>query len=347
MTMHHPSSLRMAALVSGLVLILCAAGPAGAERVGLNVGPSGLVKDQWVWASEESPAGPIVVVVSLNEQLAFVYRNGIRIGYSNVSTGKKGYETPTGVFTVLEKSVHHVSSIYHAKMPYTERLTWGGISLHSGGLPGYPSSHGCVHLPLDFSRLLFEADSMGTTVVIANDHEGPSEASHPGFILSPSALEDDDQTKPVLGNDAYSWQPDRAPDGPLSLLVSAADQKLYVYRAGIEIGVAHIHVADPESPVDEGVFSVLIGKADHDDPWLPGQPAHRWLNIHGGDAPGAETEEQAVNRIHIPRYFSAVIYEMIKPGTTLVITNLAAAPHTKSESGFVVVAAQEAQANGS
>ncbi len=341
MTKKHTKSSGIAALVIGLILILGGTGTAEAERVGLDVGPSDLIKDQWVWAPEESPSGPIVVVVSLNEQLAYVYRNGIRIGYSNISTGKKGYETPTGVFTVLEKSVHHVSSIYHAKMPYTERLTWGGISLHSGGLPGYPSSHGCVHLPLNFSHLLFEADSMGTTVVIANDHEGPSEASHPGFVLSPLPLEDDDRTRPVLGTDAYSWQPDRAPDGPLSLLVSAADEKIYVYRAGIEIGVAHIRIADPEIPIDEGVFSVLVGQGDLDDPWLPGKPAHRWLNVHGGDTPDAETEEQAANRIQIPLYFAAVIYEMIEPGTTLVITNLAAAPHTKSESGFVVIAAQE------
>ncbi|RLE28803.1 MAG: hypothetical protein DRJ61_15725, partial [Acidobacteria bacterium] len=127
----------------------------------------------------------------------------------------------------------------------------------------------------------------------------------------------------------------------LSLLVSAADEKIYVYRAGIEIGVAHIRIADPEIPIDEGVFSVLVGQGDLDDPWLPGKPAHRWLNVHGGDTPDAETEEQAANRIQIPLYFAAVIYEMIEPGTTLVITNLAAAPHTKSESGFVVIAAQE------
>ncbi len=346
MTKQHTPSFRSAALLIGLALVLGTAGTAGAERVGLDVQPSDLVKDQWVWAPEESPTGPIVVVVSLNEQLAYVYRNGIRIGYTNVATGRKGYETPTGIFTVLEKSVHHVSSIYNAKMPYTERLTWGGISLHAGGLPGYPSSHGCIHLPLDFAHLLFDADSMGTTVVIANDHEGPEEASHPGFVLSPLPLEDDDQTKPVLGTDAYSWQPDRAPDGPLSLLVSAADKKIYVYRAGIEIGVAHIRIADPEIPIGEGVFSVLVGQGDLDDPWLPGKPAHRWLNVHGGGAVDAETQEQAVNRIHIPIYFAAVIYEMIEPGTTLVITNYAAAPHTKSEDGFIVVAAQKNKAKG-
>jgi hypothetical protein len=87
----------------------------------------------YVWHPEVSPAGPVVVFVSLPDQVVYVYRNGVRIGRSTVSTGKPGKSTPTGVFTVLQKKVHHESSIYKgAKMPHMQRLTWTGIALHAG-----------------------------------------------------------------------------------------------------------------------------------------------------------------------------------------------------------------------
>jgi lipoprotein-anchoring transpeptidase ErfK/SrfK len=89
------------------------------------------------WQPERSPAGPVVIIVSIPEQVLHVYRNGIEIGYSSCSTGKPGHQTPTGVFSILEKQREHVSSIYRgAQMPNMERLTWGGIALHAGNLPG-------------------------------------------------------------------------------------------------------------------------------------------------------------------------------------------------------------------
>ena len=104
---------------------------------------------QFIWKGDAVPSGPIVVVVSLLEQRVYVYRNGIRIGVSTASTGKPGHGTPTGVFMVLQKDKDHNSKTYNnAPMPYTERLTWDGVALHAGGLPGYPSSHGCIHLTL-------------------------------------------------------------------------------------------------------------------------------------------------------------------------------------------------------
>src|ERR1700728_3889617 len=108
------------------------------------------------WQPEVSPAGPVVMFVSLPDQIVYVYRNGVRIGRSTVSTGKPGTATPTGVFTVLQKKVDHESSIYKgAKMPHMQRLTWTGIAMHAGNLPGYPASHGCVRLPDDFAQKLY------------------------------------------------------------------------------------------------------------------------------------------------------------------------------------------------
>src|SRR5512139_1712829 len=117
---------------------------------------------QWVWAPQVAPTGPIVVYVDLSRQIATVYRNGVRIGVSTVSTGKPGHETPTGVFAILQKDAHHHSSKYNnAPMPYQQRLTVDGVALHAGGLPGYPESHGCVHLPSKFAEELFGATHMG------------------------------------------------------------------------------------------------------------------------------------------------------------------------------------------
>ena len=135
------------------VILLVGTAPLFAQRMPPDTAPEDLENGEYVWDSEAAPSGPLVVLVSLNQQFAYVYRNGILIGYCPVATGKPGHETPTGVFTILEKDKDHVSSIYKAKMPYTQRLTWRGIALHAGSIPGYPNSHGCVHLPLDFSHL--------------------------------------------------------------------------------------------------------------------------------------------------------------------------------------------------
>lgn len=91
---------------------------------------------QWVWAPQIAPKGPVVVHVDLSRQLATVYRNGVRIAVSTVSSGKEGHETPTGVFTILQKDANHRSSLYNsAPMPFQQRLTWDGVALHAGGLP--------------------------------------------------------------------------------------------------------------------------------------------------------------------------------------------------------------------
>jgi lipoprotein-anchoring transpeptidase ErfK/SrfK len=117
---------------------------------------SALKTGDYEWHPEISPAGPVVILVRLPDQVLYVYRNGVRIGRSTVSTGKAGKRTPTGVFTVLQKKVRHESSIYKgAKMPHMQRLTWTGIALHAGQLPGYPASAGCVRMPVDFAAKLW------------------------------------------------------------------------------------------------------------------------------------------------------------------------------------------------
>jgi hypothetical protein len=126
------------------------------------------------------PPGPVQIVVSIAEQRIAVYANGVEFTRSQVSTGKKGHSTPTGVFSVLEKQRHHRSNIYsNAPMPYMQRLTWSGIALHAGELPGYPASHGCIRLPEDFAKLLWGATRTGARVIVAPNEIAPVEIAHP------------------------------------------------------------------------------------------------------------------------------------------------------------------------
>lgn len=146
-------------------------------------GPSPLATlepGEFLWNPEVAPTGPVVIVVSLPEQRAHVYRNGLRIGVSTISSGKPGHETPTGTYPILQKRVEHYSNLYdNAPMPHMQRLTWDGIALHAGRIPGYPASHGCVRLPKEFAKLVYGVTSHGTTVVVAD------ESSHSAAVVSP------------------------------------------------------------------------------------------------------------------------------------------------------------------
>jgi lipoprotein-anchoring transpeptidase ErfK/SrfK len=121
----------------------------------------------YLWQPDRSPSGEVEMVVSIAEQKAYVFRAGKLIGVTTVSTGKKGHRTPTGSFTILQKNRRHFSNLYNnAPMPNMQRLTWDGIALHAGALPGYPASHGCVRLPLEFSKTLFGVTRLGGRVHI-------------------------------------------------------------------------------------------------------------------------------------------------------------------------------------
>jgi hypothetical protein len=332
-------------------VLIASSAPLAAQQMPPNTPPEDLKPGEFVWNPEASPVGPLVVLVSLNEQFAYVYRNGIVIGYCPVATGKPGHETPTGVFTILQKDKDHVSNLYNAPMPYTQRLTWSGICLHAGSTPGYPNSHGCVHLPIDFSRLLFEIEELGGTVVIADDHSGPAEAAHPGMVLSAVQPGAEPAAVPAGFHD-YEWQPELAPEGPVSVLLSGGDRAVYVYRNGVEIGTAVLHIDDPENPLAEGVFAILEGHADHDNPWVPGRPAPRWMAVWTDVPDGLDQATDRLdpssnlNRVHISAAFAAQVYEVMSPGSSVVITNRSAAPDVSADTDFVVMASDHSEQEG-
>jgi hypothetical protein len=288
--------------------------------------PARLAPGHFLWEGEEVPSGPIVVVVSLTEQRAYVYRNGIRIGVTTVSTGKPGHGTPTGVFTVLQKDKDHHSSKYNdAAMPYTERLTWDGVALHAGGLPGYPSSHGCVHLPSEFARELFLISPMGMTVVIAAAQEAPDQVVHPSAVapVDPKTGVDDVEARLGAGEDER-WTPEKSPDGPVSILMSGADRRVLVFRNGVEIGRAKLAIRDPQTPLGTHAFIMLEGSGGGANRWVPGAPNPRWLAVglpgHAGkDAQPLDPAQVA--RVSPPPPFAKAVYGILAPGATLVVTD--------------------------
>ena len=162
------------------VVIVCIAAAffATASATDRHVGR--LPPGDFFWEPELAPSGPLVVIISLSEQTLSAYRNGIRIAYSSISSGVKGRSTPTGVFTILEKELTHFSNKYHhAPMPYMQRLTWEGVALHGGYLPGYPASHGCIRLPREFAKRLYSVTTRGTTVIVVDEkHPQPAIATH-------------------------------------------------------------------------------------------------------------------------------------------------------------------------
>ena len=205
---------------------------------------------EFTWHPERSPKGPVAVVVSIPEQLVHVYRNGIRIAVSTCSTGKPGHETPTGVFTVLEKDKDHRSSTYNgAPMPNMNRLTWGGIALHAGQLPGYPASHGCVRLPMAFSKQLWSVTHLGTPVIIAGSHADPWELTHPGLVLGAYAEHEFEDAVAALDGKRHPADWDRTAEYPVTTMVaSTADRKIDLLENGNLVAEGRLTVKGAKRP---------------------------------------------------------------------------------------------------
>jgi L,D-transpeptidase catalytic domain len=127
------------------------------------------------------PAGaPIMAIIALHDQQITIYDAEGWIMRAPVSSGQKGRETPAGIFSVLQKEADHYSNMYDdAYMPHMQRLTWSGIALHGGPLPGYPASHGCIRMPYDFAERLFDVTRLGMRVIVAPTNVAPLAIDHP------------------------------------------------------------------------------------------------------------------------------------------------------------------------
>lgn len=297
--------------VAALVALCVLSAPAGAKvaptakpslQVGTVFEAAGRLKPgQFLWSPGVAPVGPVLMIVSLKTQRAVIYRNGVPIGISTVSTGRPGNKTPTGVFVILQKHVEHYSNLYdNAPMPYMQRLTWGGIALHAGNLPGYPASHGCVRLPHEFARLLYQVTRRGMSVIITDQPALPRVAPADELLSGGQAI------VPRAGTN-MEWNPGRAPSGPLSIVISAADRRVVVLRDGKIIGSSPIEI---EGTIERTSAFLLNGVVNGKREWAR-------IVLQGQNDASAD---KLRGRIRVPQEFQSLFDPVLKIGSTVIVT---------------------------
>ena len=263
-----------------------------------------LKNGEYVWAPELAATGPALLVVNLETQRAVLFRNGVPIGASTVSSGKPGHETPTGVFTILQKRKEHYSSTYNnAPMPNMQRLTRKGIALHAGNLPGYPASHGCIRLPAKFSALLFGATELGMTVVITSIAAVPGRSETPA-VATPAGP----ALQTPISSAAYEWNPERSTDGVVSVVVSVADGRAVVLRGGVQIGSAPVRVSGETRPM-----AYILRAWD--------SSGQHWLKLQfAGAGEGMEVGAGEGKRFEAPAKFRYALGSVLRPGSVVIVT---------------------------
>jgi len=220
-----------------------------------------------------------------------------------------------------------------------QRLTWSGIAMHSGQLPGYAASHGCIRLPYDFSQLLFATTAKGGTVVVGDGRTPtPHLASNPGLMLAPK-----DFTPAMLHPLAryeYDWQPERSPQGPITIVVSSADRAIYVYRNGNPIGRAALEIngsgLSGRERLGSHIFTLLEGSTGRPSQLAPGREAGRWMRVDSESRP--IDAEQLASRLRFNPEFAQKVADEIKPGTTVVVTDQPVVRKPKSDSTYFAAA---------
>jgi len=331
---HSPRLTRRLMVGTSLVLPLAAALPRALAQDGMD--PAALKPGQYAWHPERAPSGAVVVLVSIPDQWVVVYRNGVRIGASTCSTGRPGHQTPAGVFVILQKDKDHHSSTYNnAPMPYMERLTWQGIALHAGNLPGYPASHGCVRLPLAFAKLLFGVTTLGTPVVIADGPTATADIRHPGVLISDHV--EDMARAAVKTASAKPHHPETANASTheaVAFVISTADRKLIAFVNGKESFTSPVTLRDPGKPFGTHAFTLTGPDSD---------PRHmQWMAIGLGSGAKAKLASEllvssTLNRIDLPQDAARRVTALMHPGATLVVTDRPANQDTRTAPGFTII----------
>ena len=318
--MSMPTCLRalMPALL-GAVLMACPPSSLAVEGAGATPARTA-AEPRFFWHPEIAPDGPLVMLVSLDEQYLYVYRNGVAIGASPISSGRPGYETPTGVYTILQKEREHRSNLYNdAPMPFMQRLTWDGIAMHGGNLPGHPASHGCIRLPQSFAEKLFEASQRGAVVVIADARIQPAAIGHPAAV-APIDLNGQPRVAPMHSDFPLTVPADR--NAPLSIVISTHDHAVYVLRDGQLVATTTLGLT--EGPAFQGtVLYVMRGvPARAGDMHGDEQSMHLWSAYRIiGRGPVPEPAQLA-GQLRVPEAFGQSLRAQLTPGTTVLVTDL-------------------------
>jgi L,D-transpeptidase catalytic domain len=217
-----------------------------AALLGATTGPA-LAENSRTAKLEETvqsrPAGtPVLAVVSLSRQRVTVYDADGWIMRAPVSTGKTGFETPAGIYSILQKKVEHHSNLYDdASMPFMQRITWSGIALHAGPLPGVPASHGCVRMPPDFAEQLFGVTKLGMRVIVMREDVAPVDFAHP-LLFKPGVLPAT-ETATAPGPSPVALGVDRPAAPALNLRTLAAEKAAEAQAAKIKADAARLAAA--------------------------------------------------------------------------------------------------------
>ena len=316
----------LVASASAGVVALGGGEPAEAQLV--NKYAEQLKNGEFNWFPERSASGPILIIVSIPDQRVHVYRNGIRVAASSCSTGKPGHRTPTGVFKILQKDKYHKSSTYsNAPMPNMNRLTWSGIALHAGNLPGYPASHGCVRLPLKFSEMLFGITKLGMTVVLADESSQPAAVVHPGLVLGDYARHEFAAVDTAIKRSQYS---DRVVDRPkaTSVVVSGRDRSATVWEDGAIVATGKVAIANPKKPLGH-VVHTLQGTSQQTGEM-------QWSSVGFGKGDREDMSAQ-LRRIKAEPSLQQQIRKRAHIGMTVVTTHQSASNDYRSNDDFVVI----------
>ena len=277
---------------------------------------------------EAPPKGPLQVIVSIRDQRVSLYENAALVERSSVSTGTRYHPTPVGVFSVIAKQRWHRSNIYSgAPMPYMQRITWSGIALHAGVVPGHPASHGCIRLTNGFAIRLWHLTKRGTRVIIAPDDVQPVEIASPHLfkrkvpLTSPEPQMATDPTRNVATAEVARSAPGAGAQEaagirisspasapavsqkivPISVFISRRLSKLFVRQGFSPLFEAPVKIQDPEEPIGTHVFTAIESRGGEADiSWtVVSMPPEPPLVVGRSGKPGEKPRKQMVE-ISVP-----------------------------------------------
>ncbi|MBV7256596.1 L,D-transpeptidase family protein [Pacificimonas sp. WHA3] len=277
---------------------------------------------EFLWAEAVAPEGPLLMVVSVPTSRAYMYRNGIPIGIAAINAGTPRAPAPPGVFTILEKQLEHrASEGTESRVPFMQRMTWSGVSLHGHDAGHCPVLDGCIRLPQAFARLLYDESAVGMTVIVTQVDSIPRIAPGPA-LLTP------DEPQGALDHLELSWHPERAPKGPISIIVSAADREIHVLRNGVEIGAAPVVLGRDVTGLEVYTLAAANPEAD----------SFRWLKVplaDDNDQPvQISADERAKLGLALP--FRNLLAAELVVGTTVVVTPDSLAPRPVLSRGLIM-----------
>jgi lipoprotein-anchoring transpeptidase ErfK/SrfK len=323
--------------------------------------------------SQEFAKGPLQIIISIEDQRISVYDDGTLIARSSVSTGVPGHPTPIGVFSIIGKELWHRSNIYSAApMPYMQRITWSGIALHAGVLPGHPASHGCIRLANDFAIRLWHLTKRGTRVMIARHDVHPIQIASPRLFSKPKTASSSQgpSVEALAGKDILTLATNPAPLAPnaqsqgdpnilpatgfgpqkkavpISVFVSRKLGKLFVRQGFTTLFDIPIKIENPDEPLGTHVFTLSGAR------WNVVSMPAKFSSTSGSlskqlKAPAQATgvgpdslsggATAALDRVEIPQDQVGRVSQLLTPGSSLILSDYELSAETGDDTDFIVV----------